>query len=102
MNQNFRVADGSKAMPLAFQFLVQLAIVVDFAVEHDLDGAVFVPERLMSARQIDDRESAVAESGAIRSLLGRRNPDSTVIGAAMAENVGHPAQRCRVDRAASF
>src|SRR5438094_1153439 len=39
-----------------------LAEVVDLAVEHDGDARVFVAERLMSARQIDNRESPMAKA----------------------------------------
>ena len=53
VNDDFRIAAGFKNMPMLFQAAAQLLAIVDFAVEYDLDAAVFVAERLMPLGQIN-------------------------------------------------
>ena len=43
----------------------QFGVVVDFAVEDDPQGAVFVAERLMAGGEVDNAETAHAESSTI-------------------------------------
>ena len=41
----------------------EIGIVVDLAVEHDCNGAIFIEDRLLSAAEIDDAETAMAQTG---------------------------------------
>ena len=64
-----------------------VGVVVDLAVEHDLQRAVFVGHRLVRhRRQIDDRQPAVAEADA---AVGG-HPEPAAIGAAVDHRVAHP------------
>ena len=51
------------AMARRFELRAQVRVVVDLAVEDDLDRAVLVAERLRSRREIDDAQPAVPERG---------------------------------------
>ena len=70
-----------------FELRPERAEVVDFAVEDDPDGPIFVVDRLMSRRQIDDAQPPHAE----------RNPlvhePAFVVGAAMPDDLAHPADQ---------
>ena len=57
MNDNFRVAARAEDVALRLEELPQLAVVVDFTVEHGDYGAVFVEQRLIGTRDVDDAES---------------------------------------------
>ena len=48
---------------LPFQPSAQLAVVVDLAVEGDDDDGVFIGDRLVTARGVDDGEAADTEGG---------------------------------------
>jgi hypothetical protein len=66
MDQDLGVAARLEAVPLRLERAAQLLVVVDLAVEDDLDRAVLVPHRLgAQRRQVDDRQPTVAE----RALL---------------------------------
>jgi hypothetical protein len=58
------VARRAKGGAARDQLSAQLDVVEDFAVEHDPEVAIGRGERLLAAREIDDREAAVPESGA--------------------------------------
>ena len=80
-------------MSRSLELVHQLAVVVDLAVLDDDDRAVLVRDRLVAARQVDDRKSP------------RRDPDRPVevralgVGAAVIERLRHPAEAVGVDRA---
>jgi hypothetical protein len=61
----------------------QLAEVVDLAVEHDPHRAVFVVDRLMAGREIDDAEAPHAE----RHAIG--DPRTLVVRAAVPNHIAH-------------
>ena len=94
VHEHLGVAVRAEAVPGALQLLHQLAVVVDLAVLHDDDGAVLVRDRLVAARQVDDREPA------------GRDPDRAVdvralgVGAAVVQRFGHAPQPVGVDGAA--
>src|SRR5204863_2371015 len=56
VDNHLGVAPGREGVAPRLELPPNLAEVVDLAVEHDRDGRVFVAERLMSARKIDNRE----------------------------------------------
>jgi hypothetical protein len=52
----------------------QVAVVVDLSVESDPDGFVFIRNRLVAAREVNDAEAAIAERDfalEIKSLIVR-------------------------------
>jgi hypothetical protein len=61
MDENFRVASRRESMAAALEVGPQFAIVVDLPVLDDLDRSVLVADRLVSARQIDDRKPSHRE-----------------------------------------
>jgi hypothetical protein len=66
-----------------FERRAQLAVVVDLAVEDDPDRPVFVVDRLMAGRQIDDAEPPHADAGPLF------NQETLVVRAAMPDGVAH-------------
>ena len=54
MNECFGVALCGQAMTALLQIGAQLEVIVNLAVEDDMDGAVFVGDGLMTAGEIDD------------------------------------------------
>src|SRR6476660_389760 len=46
-------------MPAGFEISAQLFIVVDLPVQHDLDGAVLIADRLVAAPEVYNRQTAV-------------------------------------------
>ncbi len=75
---------GPKHVPATAQILPQLQIVVDFAVEHDLHGAVLVGDRLPAAGDIDDAQAPHAEADRIG------HEKALIVGSAVEQRVGHP------------
>src|SRR4051812_11900528 len=63
-----------------------LRMVVDLAVEHDLNGAVLVGQRLMSLLQIDDAQAAMSESGPFIAINPR------IVRSTMRDDVAHQRQ----------
>ena len=55
MNDRLGVGLRSKGMPRPFQPMPELLVVIDLAIEDDLNGAIFVAKRLMPCILIDDR-----------------------------------------------
>src|SRR5262249_36218891 len=59
VNEHLGVTLSAEDVSPGFQALSQLLKVVDLSVEHHLDRAVLVPQRLGPAAQVDDRQAAV-------------------------------------------
>src|SRR5258705_14000844 len=79
MNENLRVRVRAKGVSLPDELLSESLIVVDLAVEHKLDGSIFVGHWLgASLGKIDDRKAAMAQS------------DAAVRGEPLADAVGPP------------
>ena len=55
VNNGLGVRLGSKRVLVALESMPDLFVVVDLAIEDDLDGAIFVTKRLMAGRLVDDR-----------------------------------------------
>ena len=75
------------------QFLAELDVVEDLAVERDPDGAVLVAERLGAARGVDDGQPGVPERGALVAV------PAVAVRPAVPEPAHHPAQQGQVRRA---
>jgi hypothetical protein len=83
MNDHFRIGLSSEDMAARLQIPAQILVVVDFAVENDPYGFVFVAEGLVAGVQIDDGKPAKPKPdwpGAVVAL---------VIGTAMLNGVRH-------------
>ena len=79
------------------EVLAQRDVVVDLAVEGDLDAAVLVAHRLPpGGAEIDDGEAAVAEDDA--AVLGL--PQALVVGSAVAHGVAHGGDSAAVNAGA--
>jgi hypothetical protein len=64
VDDHFRVTVGIEAVTAFFKISAQFGEVVDLAVENDPNCFVFVEHRLVSAGQIDNAETAHAQSHA--------------------------------------
>ena len=62
MYDDFRVRLGAEAVAIALQFPFQLGEVVDFPVKHGPDAAVFIIDGLITASQINNRQTAHAHA----------------------------------------
>src|SRR4051812_46049287 len=65
MNDGLGVAVGIKAMAAALEVLAEFAIVIDFAVVDNPGGAIGVVNRLLTALQIDDGQTAHGQAHAV-------------------------------------
>src|SRR5262249_7216207 len=54
-----------KPMPFSKQAARQIRIVIDFAVEHDDDGAVFIEDRLFAPTEVDDAQAPVPKTNVV-------------------------------------
>src|SRR6185437_15217094 len=73
----FRVAARVEHVAKRLQLRNQRLIVVDLTVENDDDAAVLVEQRLLSGRDVDDRQTAMPEGHAGLEML------TATVGAAM-------------------
>ena len=64
MHDNFSIALGMEDMAQSLQLGNELLKVVDLAIENDDHRAVFVEQRLLPGRDIDDRKPPMAQSQA--------------------------------------
>ena len=85
MHQHFRVGGALEAVAAALQLRRERPVVVDLAVEHDVDGAVLVGHRLGArGRQIDQRQAAVHQVAPVVAPVAR------AVGPAMRQQRGCP------------
>src|SRR5689334_14568310 len=81
------------------EFVAQLAIVVDFAVEGENEAAVGREHRLVAGgRRIDDGEAAMAQACRVSRIVDYiRNPDALIVATAMLDAREHRTnQRLRL------
>ena len=70
-------------MSLGQETLPQFLIVVDFAIEDNPDGAIFIRDRLMATFEVDDGESTKTQPYRAREVV------ALIIGTAMMNRVRH-------------
>ena len=70
-------------MAVRLQLAAEVRIVVDLAVEDDLDRTVLVPDRLIARLQVDDAQAPH------RQANGTVGEEALAIGAAVGERVAH-------------
>src|SRR5277367_244968 len=85
MDDAFRVRACGELVSVAKQILAKFRIVVDFAVQHHPNAAVFIRNRLVTAGDIDDAQAPKTQPDA----RSRVNP--FVIRASMNNCLRHPA-----------
>jgi hypothetical protein len=73
------------------QLLAQSRVVVDFAVENNPDGTIFVAERLMAGRKIDNAQAPHADS------YGAGGVNSLIVRSAMDHGGTHPLESLRLN-----
>src|SRR4051812_18746672 len=98
MDDRLDVPLSPKLVARALQSPPQLAEVVNFAVEHAPDRAVFVRQRLSASFQVDDRQPPMpkryARLGVIAGLNAEIAPiTAAVVRPSMSDQCGHPLER---------
>src|SRR5205085_775399 len=83
VNDRFRIARRPQRMPALLEVAPQLLVVVDFAVENDPDGSVFVRDRLVAVIEIDDAEAPHANRHAVADV------HTLIVRAAMRHDPAH-------------
>jgi hypothetical protein len=91
VNDCLGIAVCVKGVTEFFEFLAQLAVVIDFAVENYPGGAVLVVNRLLSALKIDDGQPAHTQAN--RSI----EVEPVVVRAPMTNGFAHPSQQSFVN-----
>ncbi len=87
MDDGLGIAVRAIAVAARDELLAQREMVVDFAIKHDPQRAVFVRNRLMTARNIDNAEPPHSDA---HRAVGIK---AVVVGSAMADHAAHFAQR---------
>jgi hypothetical protein len=80
MQENLGIALRSQDVTVIDQAAAQLAVVINLAIEHQRQGAVFVVQRLVPAHYVDDRKATMHQPGrtmdnvtkVVRAALGQR------------------------------
>ena len=91
VDQHLGVALAAEEMALGDQLGAEIEVIVDFAIEGDVNGAVLVAHRLRAeGREVDDREPPMPERD---RAVGE---EAAAVGAAMSDHGGHPAQQLAV------
>jgi hypothetical protein len=92
MDEYLSIAAGAEGVASGFQTCGKFPKVVDLAVEDDLDGTVFISQRLGSALEVNDRQPTVYQSHT------RGMPDSLAIWAAVRNGGTHCPKHGGIDR----
>src|SRR5215469_1949953 len=90
VKDGFGVAFGAVGVAGGDELLAQRGMVVDFAIEHDPERVVFITERLMASREIDDAQAPHANPGTAFRV------DAFIVRAAMRHYGAHAAQKSSV------
>ena len=91
MHDHLGVRLRPEAVPASFQLGAELAVVVDLAVEDELDGAVLVPDRLVPRLEVDDRQAPEPEADA-GSVVVLFDVDPVVVRPSMPDRRRHAAE----------
>ena len=105
MDERFGVTVRFEAVPAFFQACAQLEVIIDLAVEDDVNRSVFVRDRLVAAGQINDAEPPNRQTNAgldevafvirpavpqrLRHLLKKRPTISSVFRSDVTSNPTH-------------
>src|SRR5262247_2450090 len=83
MNDYLSVGFGPENVTFGGKIPPQLPVIIDLAVERDPDTLVLIAQRLVAARQVDDRKPAVTQSDSGGCV------DSTIIRSTVPYGVEH-------------
>ena len=95
VERDLAVRAGAEAVALRLERRPDAFVVVELAVDDDVEAPVLAGDRLVPLR-IGDREEVVSQPGA----SGGRDPDALAVGAAVAQRGGGAAQGLLGDRVA--
>jgi hypothetical protein len=95
MDDGFGIRARSIGMTCSLEIRAHVRVVVDFSVKGDPDVARFVGQRLMTAREIDNAQSAMSEGGSIVGVETRS------VRTSIADEVAHRDSARAVVRAES-
>ena len=59
MKDHFHIRGGTEAVTLLYKFFTERRTVVDLSVAHQYEGIVFIQDRLVTCRKIDDAEAGL-------------------------------------------
>ena len=90
VNDGLGIAVRAVAVAARDELLAQGEMVVNLAIEHDPERAIFIRNRLMSARNIDNAEPSHADAQMAVRIK------AFVVGPAMGDDAAHFAQSCGV------
>ena len=96
MDDNFGIAVCPKYVAARLQLRNEVDEVVDFPVKHHDHAAVFVEQRLLAARHVDDRQPSMSETDAGLQV------NTALIGATMKLNRVHASEQRFVYRTPGF
>ena len=92
MDDGFCIRIGVERMPLLLEFTAQFFVVVDLAVENDLNRAVLVVDWLMARIEVDDTQPPHSEPNAGFKI------ESFIVGTAVCDCIAHFLQFARIHR----
>jgi hypothetical protein len=92
VNQDFGVGVRAENVTASFEAATQFLIVINFAVEDNVDGFVFVGQWLSAAFEIDDRQTAMDKTDAASSK------SAFTVRSAMRNSIPHLRQQFCADR----
>ena len=90
MDQNFGVATRLELVPFGIELIAELEVVVDLAILHHDQRAILVFNGLVSASEVNDRQSAIAH----RESIAGKKPGA--IRTAMVQSRRHAAEQVGV------
>src|SRR5215218_3066302 len=95
MQRDLGVGARLEAVPVALELGANALEVVELAVVNEVELGVFVRDRLVAGREVDDAQPGVAESRAGTGV----DPDALGVGTAMIETPGRAMERVGGDAA---
>src|ERR1700730_3302519 len=91
MNDHLGIGVGGKTVAALFELVTQFGEVVNLAVIHNPNRLIFVENRLVPTRQVDDAEPAHPQSDAAL------HEDALVVRATMHDGLTHPMNHGLID-----
>src|SRR5262249_53344588 len=92
VDDDFRVAVRAERVTSGLEVAANVGEVVDLAVEDDPDRPVFVGERLIARREVDDAQAPMTQADALAEVVAVR------VGPAMRDGRRHRRQPIAIDR----
>jgi hypothetical protein len=90
MKDSLSIAMRSIDVAASFELVAEIGVVVDFAIERNVQSLVFVSHRLMAGRYVDDTQSAVTQADI------PVDKKTCVIRPAMSNNITHALEHADI------